>query len=467
MTSTTQLIPLRYNSPTVTLEVMVREAAVSQWSDKPVVEVLQYQLQIRSMSGEGNPVKIQGDRISFLSLTEAIQAYIQAQLMGLEVERGGAPSTPYLESLGFTQHTLHLDTLRTESGDTTIILGVVQLADLGDVLEQLNAHVRPLPVPLIASQPRRLWRRWPGRQWGAAAAGIVAAVGVTTVLWPEYQLRQNVGSLAPGAPVTEEIPAVSESTEEEVRSPLPETAEETTPETAAPEAVAPVAKIPEAEGSQSGGRRETAPKTIEEDGVSPASPQPPSPTASQSPTAPQSPMTTPQAEAVPSASPSPPAVVSVPSPDIAASSSPEVPEEAHEAPGEAQEAQRMEPFGVNESITAETAPIDTSDGLDDASMPQRAASSVDARSLAVLVESVRDRWTPPESLAQTLTYTLVFAADGTLTAVIPADDLSEQYREQTGIPDVGTEWLPSGNPQTLQLQLRPNGDVEFQEATPE
>jgi len=78
------------------------------------------------------------------------------------------------------------------------------------------------------------------------------------------------------------------------------------------------------------------------------------------------------------------------------------------------------------------------------------------------VAQVRDRWAPPADLDQSLTYTLVFAADGTLVAVIPATPLAADYRDRSGIPATGTAWLTSGDPQRVRLLLKPDGSVEWQ-----
>ncbi|HEY9886897.1 MAG TPA: DUF4335 domain-containing protein, partial [Candidatus Obscuribacterales bacterium] len=205
MTLTTPLTPYRSDSPTVTLEVMARVAAVSQWSERPVVEVWRYHLHLRQ--GEDDSlVEIRGDRASFLPLVAAVQDYIQAQLAQTALPGDRPPDLPYLVPRGLTQHQLHLGSLQTTTGATSLTLGIAQLADLGDVFAQLEAQVRPLPVSL---RPERRQRPW--RQWGTAAAGIVAAVGLTTVLWPTYDAQRELGDTALEAPptTTESVPAPS------------------------------------------------------------------------------------------------------------------------------------------------------------------------------------------------------------------------------------------------------------------
>ncbi|MEO1299804.1 MAG: DUF4335 domain-containing protein, partial [Cyanobacteria bacterium J06636_16] len=205
MISTTQLTPRCYETPTVTLEVMARDAAISQWSEVPVVQILRFQLQIRSLDEEVAPVEIRGDRDAFLGLHQAIQLHIQNQLMGEETLASDRSSQlPYLETEGLTHHRLHLGGLKTRSGEASITLGAIQLADLGDVLEQLDTQVRLLPIALTPSRRRRPWR-----QWGGVAAGVVAAVGLTTTLWPFYQSQNQVSETALEAPMADQeaIPA--------------------------------------------------------------------------------------------------------------------------------------------------------------------------------------------------------------------------------------------------------------------
>jgi hypothetical protein len=471
MTSTTLLTPLRYDSPTVTLEVSAREAAVSQWSDKPVVQVLRYQLYIRPLGGEGDPVELRGDRASFVPLMEAVQAYIQAQLLGNVHGSDRLPSVPYLEPQGLTQHSLHLGHLRTSTGASTIHLGAVQLADFGEVLDQLDAAVRPLPVPLTPTRQRRSWKRW-----GAVAAGMVAAVGVTTTLWPNYQTRQGVGDTALEAPTAEQAPAVMPDAESEARSPQPETATDSTAADSA-ETTPDAGNLTGEAASPTERDETTSAAGSPNPPINPAAPQP-APRSTPKTTAP-APASTPSA-AEPAA-PADEATTTTPdTPDRA----PEVqepassPQTATRAPAReiaphrnaptASSTESADTLAANEGDTEEAGATaeDSPETFALPTEPPNVAGAPEPGSLAALVEMVRDRWQPPADLNQTLIYTLVFAADGTLVDVIPADDLAAQYLDRTGIPEIGTEWRPSGDPQQVDLLLHPNGNVDFRDAAP-
>ncbi|NEQ44026.1 MAG: DUF4335 domain-containing protein [Leptolyngbya sp. SIOISBB] len=462
MTSTAPLTPLRYDSPTVTLEVMAREAAVSQWSDKPVVQVLRYHLQIRDLSDAAAVIEIRGDRASFIPLMASVQHYVQAQLTGETGVDAPTINAPYLAPDSLTQHTWHLGKTQTSAGETRVRLGAVQLADLEAVLDQLNDAVRPLPVPLMSAPQRRSWR-----QWGTAAAGLVAAVGITTALWPNYQSQQHLETAQEAPSVDAEIaPTPNPQNVPPRAESLDATAEADSADagdTAITGEPLPAEALPSVEQGAS-----PADPTVKNDAVTiapstdiaPSAPSQPERTAPKpddavtdqfSDTVAGDVASTPAAEPAPivpapstrqtpgpvNAPPSPPRELSAPTP------SPSAPAASTEAEAEATAE------GIPEMLSAEET--------------QRALPRPEPGSLADLVQQVRDRWMPPAELDQTLTYTLVLAADGTLVQVMPADALAAEYRDRTGIPVVGTEWLPSGAPQRILLLLKPNGDVEFQD----
>ena len=473
MTSTTQLTPLRYDSPTVTLEVMARQAAVSQWSDKPVVQVLRYQLYIRASEETDQPLEIRGDRDSFLPLIDAVQTYIQSQLVGAPMERGDrGDDQPHLVPDGFTRHTLHLGSLRTTTGAATASLGALQLADLGDVVDQLDTQVRPLPVSLAAVPQRRPWR-----QWSTIAAGMVAAVGITTALWPTYQsqLGSNTAvqapatdlEIAPAAPqeTAPPNPAASSSNadnaDEDNEADAIEDAEPAAPKTT-PDA--PVV------AQQPAGATGSAPKTTTgSPSASPSQNQPPPPPDSTStdepPLLPAPSISEPEPVTSP---PSPPPAARAPESVTAREVPPEEPTESFaDAVPSTSEADQF-PGGV--------------DGLTDSSEPEALAASEAGSaavspgpsgeinpalsSLDILLATVRDRWAPPESLKQTLTYTLIFDAAGTLVEVIPQDALAEQYRDLTGLPLLSAPESSTDNSTTIELLFQPDGTVNMVDVTP-
>lgn len=460
MTSTAQLTPLRYDSPTVTLEVMAREAAVSQWSDKPVVQILRYHLQVRDLSDAAAVIEIRGDRASFTPLMASVQHYVQAQLTGETGVDASPLNAPYLVSDSLTQHTWHLGNTQTSAGETRVRLGTVQLVDLEAVLDQLNDAVRPLPVPLMSTPQRRPWR-----QWGTAAAGLVAAVGVTTALWPNYQSQQRLET-------AQEAPSI----DTEISSPVPDS--QNLPPRAVSSDVTAEADSADADDTAitgDTGPSETLPSVKR--GAPPADP-----TVKNDAVA-----IAPSADIVPSAPSQPERAVSPPEDavtdqfsdtmagdaagTIAAEPAPVVPapstRQTLPGTGNAPPNPPREPSVT----TSSSSPPEAEAGVTAEGIPevlageetQRALSQPEPLALADVVQQVRDRWLPPADLDQTLTYTLVVAADGTLVEVIPADAVAAEYRDRTGIPAVGTAGLPAGDLQRILLLLKPNGDVELQE----
>lgn len=449
MISTTQLTPFRYESPTVTLDVMAQTAAVSQWSDRPVVQIRRYELRIHSLSGESPVVEIRGDRVTFLLLAQAIQDYIQAQLNGPTLgasDRSSQP--PYLEPQGLTRHVLHLGSLRTQAGDRVVTLGAVQLADLGSIFDQLADQVRPLPVSITPRRRRRLWQ-----QWGAAAAGIVAAVGLTTVLWPTYQPQRN-SETALEAPTEESAPLAEPELELSERSPADTDASGDSL----------------AEGDTTANQDAFAdateadpPKTDIATAPDPANPkQPipkPSPQTSDLPLA-EAPTPAPPSPAPPASAPVPPADPQIPPPSSARTAAESAPETVADSTSEAASAESD--IAGAASIAIESAP-------EALSLPDDQAAAVPPPStLTELIARIRDRWRPPDGFTQTLTYTLTFAANGTLLTVEPADDLAAQYLDRTGIPAPGSErLLATDESQIIQLRLKPNGEVEHEAMMPQ
>lgn len=456
MTSTTQLTPLRYDSPTVTLEVMAREAAVSQWSDKPVVQILRYQLQVRDLSEAAEVVEIRGDRASFLPLMMSVQHYVQAQLTGEVAADAPAANAPYLTPDSLTQHTWHLGHAQTSAGATDVRLSTGQLADLEAVLDQLNDAVRPLPVPLVPAQQRRPWR-----QWGTAAAGLVAAVGITTALWPNYQSPSRLET-------AQEVPSADAelSPPPEPQSLPPRAASSAAPDgadsTAAREPGPTGETLPEAPSSLERSRPPADPG-VKNDAVAIA-PSTASPSAG---TAPKPDDAVPDPFSDRGTGDAAPPSIAESAPLVPAPSSRPTPGTVTAPPSPPREPAAPPPSRANPSVSPEAETEVLAEDIPEmlaAEETQRALPLAEPDFWADWLQPVRDRWSPPTDLEQTLTYTLVVAADGTLIEVIPADAVAAEYRDRTGIPAVGTVGLPAGDLQRILLLFKPNGDVELRDA---
>ena len=503
MTSTPQLTPLRYETPTVTLDVMAREAAISRWSEMPIVQVRRFQIQVRSLSAEVPPIDIRGDRDGFLALQQAVQVYLQERLTGNEnVTRAHAANAPCLKAEGLTRHVLHLGSLTVSVGDTTtVLLGAVQLADLGDVFEQLDSQVRSLPIALTPSKRRRPWR-----QWGAIAASAVATVGLTTTLWPTFQSQREAAQTLTEAPLADQqaIPAAPPSPErlesanspEAMRSPedeiLTETAEATEQSDNAgaslegaemgpplPSEATPKANQPNPSSSMPSSQAASPKPAVD--------PVPSEPTQADSETPPSSAAAPVAPEPIPSA-PAEPAEPTPSTDNAADEASPEadiatIPDQtlagmAQDAAGASRSssppspsppAALIGPESSSESV-ADTPPEEEameSFALPEASVAAPVERAAAVPNLATLNAEITEQWNPPADLNRTLTYTLTLKNDGTLATIMPADDLADRYRDRAGLPSLGTQIVLPGGPQRIQVVLSPDGFVQVFPIAPE
>ncbi|MEO0986581.1 MAG: DUF4335 domain-containing protein [Cyanobacteria bacterium J06639_14] len=502
MTATTQLTSLRYETSTVTLDVMVREAAISQWSELPVVQVLRFQLQVLSLDENVLPVEIRGDREAFQALHQAIQQYVQSNLTGeVKTWRDYPSQAPYCEAAGLTRHILHLGKIKTQAGAATVALGVGQLADLGDVFEQLETRVRLLPITVTPSARRRPWR-----QWSAIAAGMVAAVGLTTTLWPAYQSQLQVSETAleaplenqqssPDPPLSERLDSADAAAEARLFEDLPaessatgEDSEATATDREAVDLDTPV--IPEAAPKADQPR----PSSLPSGEAALAKPQGDASVASQPPQADFNetvPLDAAPEETVPSPAPQSPPAISTPESDaIAASEGQARPTEgspdanledrltatasgnSRNAPGEPTDAAvtRSIPGGAGEAARGA---VPQADAGADLALPTELneapaiETATTGSTLATLTDEISEQWNPPASLSQPLSYTLILKADGTLLESIPADDVADQYRDRAGLPAVGTQLITPAGAQQLRVLLYPNGDVQVFPVGPE
>ncbi len=417
MTTTTTLTPLRYTTPTVTLEVMAREAAVSQWSTLPVVQVWRYHLTIQTGAEASEAIEIRGDRATFIPLTEAIQHYIHHQLQGSNPPvPSPAPGDFHWEPQGLTRHRLHLGPLRTTQGEPTVTLGSVQLADLGEVLDQLDGTVRCLPVA-VAARGRSPWR-----VWGTAAASMVAAIGVTTTLWSTYQSPQ-------GSPTALESLKSEPSLEMEDRL-----------ETAAPNAE-PEADVDTAASAPPAAANETPADEA------PAVKQTPGPT----------PLPDPAIAGRPEAAtkrPSPPPSIPVPTARGAGTAPPD--------------AAMADPFANAPATDVAPAPGAASRHAPAATLgapqPESASAPAVARErdpvdLATLAAQLTATWEPAADLAQPLTYVLTLGPQGAVLAIEPEDEAAQTDRDQVPLPAIGTLIQRPNEVTQLRLAFHPDGSV--------
>ncbi|MBD0267978.1 MAG: DUF4335 domain-containing protein [Cyanobacteria bacterium Co-bin8] len=435
MTPISELTSLRYTAPTCTLEVMGELSPLSQVAEQPILKRLRFDLQIQDASG--NPViAARGMRSHLLDLSTLVQTYVQNYLNGPAESalRPAAVEGISLQPYSPSRHSLDLGNLAVHSGPRQVRLSTLQLADLADVLAQLEEAVDVLPTEVAPAEARSR-RRSPSRRlaWGGtAAAALLVVVGASAVL-PGILQRNSVSQLE----TTASAPAGSADS----MAPEPGAESFSMPQTGLPEAT----EVPTAPGELNravppapSGAVGPPPVVLNGDAVPSQSPTAPSQSPAAPPTAkvPGEQQALPQPEAAPVPSepgpeanralePAPPSVLSAP---------PQLPAQPPDASADSA-------VGSLSSQAAEAPP------------PA-------ARSLEALQFTLQEQWVPPANLADSLVYVLVIDEAGNLQSVIPQGRLARENRDRIPLPPLGSPVLaPQASPQQLRLTLFPAGSV--------
>jgi hypothetical protein len=500
----------RYTPPTCTLEITAKGSPLSQWSDRPVWKNVRFQLHFDDprLSSE-QQITIRGSQTQLEALGETVDHYVQQCLLatagspswtpyrlreepvefddpgqfhqpepatisgtlippalGSQVQsepesRFGSAPTPdspaalgiTLQPRGLTNHYLSLGRLATEISGPGIVLSTLQLFDLATALDEYRTE--GLAIPTL-NQPQ--WYKRPV-VWGRIAAGVLLALGLTPHLASVWE--------GAGPVMQSEVPTSSES------------ATSTDQQQQIAARVEPLPKVESAPIDPFA--LQSLPPPPPDGAVQPGAP------AAELPTVPVAP--TPAAPQVPSgaqgtlnqAAPQvPPQPAPVPRSDTVVTL-PRV------APGEGSQPQLdITPQEARPGIAADVSPQDE---VAIAESPESAASTFSgdaARSAAPAAPSAgtafdtvpqvaearqyfQNRWTPPESLSQTLEYRLVVNANGSIQEVVPLGQASATYLDRTNMPlrDEAFVSAPEGG-RTLEMRLvlSPDGGVRtFLEAT--
>ncbi|NEQ21224.1 MAG: DUF4335 domain-containing protein [Microcoleus sp. SIO2G3] len=378
------------------------------------------------------------------------------------------PSNIYLQPNGLLTHNLFLGHLATQESGSAINLSVLQLFDLATALDEYAAEVVALPN---LNSPLG-WKKAPP-PWASAAAAVLLAVGVTTAgvrylnqpstvqeaaIPPEDQQASATPQvpLAPQVPVAPTTPLPSPSASP-LQTPVLPPGLSSAPKLAPP---SPVITPPPTTGNlPSTAQRQTlpilpapqpilvppnrpAPQIIAGAGAS-RSTQTPS-ASSSSGSRPSSGSTTAQ-KTTPSTSASPPLLPDLP----ALSPTPS----ANQAGGIVNPSSATRSAGGaagNQSQAATTGNGSNNTLFDN--IPQIA----EARSY------FQQRWQPPADLKQTLEYSLLLNADGSIQRIIPLGQAAGQYIDRTDMPLPGEPFvsaLPAGGNPTIRVVLTPDGKV--------
>ena len=142
----------RYQSGDFTLEVTAHPSALSQWSDRPVVRQLRFNLWLEQPERQRLAT---GNQHQLLGISTAIETYVQTHL--------SQQAWPQTHTLTLLEKPLTLSTL--------------QLFDIAEVFSTYGQEQITLPAPV---RQRRLSHWWAG---SAVAASLVVAVGSMTAIY--------------------------------------------------------------------------------------------------------------------------------------------------------------------------------------------------------------------------------------------------------------------------------------------
>ncbi|MFZ4640349.1 MAG: DUF4335 domain-containing protein [Nodosilinea sp.] len=170
------LTTYRYRTHSCLLRVTGQLSALSQLASQPIINRLRFHLQLWQaedqveMPGSTPILDLRGEQAQLLELSDQVQDYVQRHLQGQESAPSPGDGWVTLTSLGLTRHCLRVNPPEPR----VVMLSTLQLADLADVLEQMDNQVQ-LETAIIA-------RGRPGRRlalpslWIGSAASILVAV---------------------------------------------------------------------------------------------------------------------------------------------------------------------------------------------------------------------------------------------------------------------------------------------------
>jgi hypothetical protein len=446
MPTLASLTSYEYEAGTCTLRLVGQLSALSQLSDKPVLTRSRFQLQLWESDSVTTEVaggsirqpllEVSGQEPQLSELAAVVRQYVQTYLQGqtLTLGEGIGQGATYLAPVRLTRHRLEMAESGTPARTHRVELSTLQLADLADVLEQVDRAVERRPEEARIRAPRYTARpRLP--LW----IGSVAAVAVAAVLGSQWLTTTPVSVRSP-TPTAETAPDAESFT-------LEGSQDQT-------------ASMPEVDDSQPppATSEATSPEPELTDRTPVGSPAAPSSTKKgNTATAPEQPN---------SATPPPGTVDSGTEPRMDESASPQVPQSGNTKPASPAPSSASEPSNT----VTESAPIV---GADQVAQPQAvtsartsaattdAASASAAEWLEQLRTALQEQWQPPAGLSDSLRYTLTLAADGTVSVLQPLTDLSRTYQAQPTLPQVGSVIpnLVRSQPVTVEVQFLPSGEV--------
>ena len=507
----------RYTPPTCTLEIAATGSALSRWTDRAVLKNLRFQLSLDDPKlPEEKQVLLRGDRTQLEALWGAVTTHVQSQLSqppelysassalgtsasgtspletsplgtsavgngnvvplqspavseGLAGETEGTAGETLGESLGeglgeglgeslgeslaaktgirlqprgLVSHDLHLGTLATEQSGAIVPLSTLQLFDLANVLDEYHAEALTLPA-----LGRSAWSKSPSR-WGSVAAVALLAIGATAALTKFVTDVSNPNVQVASAPTSESSAlSADQAGKSSVRLPSPPGLEPLPPAlklqplpppppvgATKPTAPVPTQTVPVPQGA-------TSPTAI-------VPTQPGENSAGQVAVLPQPTLVPGNPSVFPAPSAADRAAAGIPSnpdnPDITALSRAQQPQTLRPDPGAAGSA-------ASSAATSAISSPSSSTAFD--AIPQ----------VAEVRSYFQQKWQPPQELSQTLEYSLVLNANGSIQRIVPLGVAAETFLDRTNMPLMNEPFVSpianGGNPQ-IRLVLGQDGRVQ-------
>ena len=456
----------RYTPPTCTLEITAKSSPLSRWVGQPVVKQLQFQLSLDDPKlSKEQWVVLRGDRVQLDNLHAVVSGYVQAfleQSSGLAqsyshangslpssegaiavlpslskttlAARTSAPDGVSIRPKGLLTHDLVLGTLATSEANTVVSLSALQLFDLANALDAYTTDLLTLPELQRSRQvtPTRF-------HWGQIAATGLIVIGLSASVAKLIDNQFKTASSTAGQGAS--------SSDQQAATQLPPSASQ--------------------------------------------SPYPPITSAQKLPPPPPLGSTLPVSPGLPTVALPSPAVNSpkVSSPSGAASTSKpgfSVLGQARNDAGNqiAMVPQSGVPSAVMRSQPERPMPKPLALNREFANAPPNQSTSTESRSSASdrsaqaeptgtafdtipqVAEARRyfqQRWSPPQGLTQTLEYTLLVGANGSIQRTLPLGQAAGDYVDRTGIPLVGEPFVSAlnrGQTAKIRLVLSPDGSVK-------
>ena len=462
----------RYTPPTCTLEIAATGSALSRWTDRAVLKNLRFQLSLDDPKlPEDKQVLLRGDRTQLEALWGAVTTHVQAQLNqppalysassaasalgngtvseaslidgtldetldGTVGDSLAAKTGIRLQSRGLVSHDLHLGTLATEQSGAIVPLSALQLFDLANVLDEYHAEALTLPA-----LGRPAWVKSPAR-WGGVAAAALLAIGSTAMLTKFITDVSNPSVQVASAPTSEsQALGADQAGKSSVRLPSPPGLEPL-PSAMTLQPLPPPPPV--------GATKSTAPAPTQTvpvpQRVAPAAPQPIENSAGQVAVLPQPTLAPGNSSVFPAPSAADRAAAGIPegNPDVAALSRTQQPQTLRPDPGAA---------GSAASSAASSAMSSPSSSTAFDAIPQ----------VAEVRDYFQQKWQPPQELSQTLEYSLVLNANGSIQRIVPLGAAAETFLDRTNMPLMNEPFVSpianGGNPE-IRLVLGQDGRVQ-------